>query len=129
MTEGKSDHSDTVVADYPAEGSAAPKHLATWGVVALAFFLPSPSVLVTLASAGEGPLRPMVQPQTRVLATAASRFLPGAQMAANSQRRRLSGKARWAPELLVDQQGNTEAYLGAYIGFTDQMLSFWPRPG
>jgi hypothetical protein len=50
-------------------------------------------------------------------------------MAANSQRRRLSGKARRALELLVDQQGSTEAYLGAYLGFTDRMLFLLAQAG
>jgi hypothetical protein len=49
-------------------------------------------------------------------------LIGGHKMAANSQRRRLSGKARRALELLVDQQGSTKAYLGAYLGFTDRML-------
>ena len=39
-------------------------------------------------------------------------------MPANSQRRRLSGKARRALELLLDHQQST----GAYLGFTDRML-------
>jgi hypothetical protein len=46
-------------------------------------------------------------------------------MAANSQRRRLGGKARRALELLVDQQGSTEAYLG----FTDRMLFLLAQAG
>jgi hypothetical protein len=50
-------------------------------------------------------------------------------MAANSQRRRLSGKARRALELLVDQQGSTEAHLGAYLGFTDRMLFLLAQAG
>ena len=49
-------------------------------------------------------------------------------MAANSQRRRLSGKARRALELLVDQQDSTEAYLG-YLGFTDRMLFLLAQAG
>jgi hypothetical protein len=39
----------------------------------------------------------------------------GAQMAANSRRHRLSGKARRALELLIDRQDSTEAYLGVSI--------------
>jgi hypothetical protein len=50
-------------------------------------------------------------------------------MAANSQRRRLSGKARRALELLADKQGSTEAHLGAYLGFTDQMLFLLAQAG
>jgi hypothetical protein len=53
----------------------------------------------------------------------------GAQMAANSRRRRLGGKARRALELLVDQQGNAKAYLGAYLGFTDRMLFLLAQAG
>jgi hypothetical protein len=53
----------------------------------------------------------------------------GAQMAANSRRRRLSGKARRALELLVDQEGSTQAYLGAYLGFTDRMLFLLAQAG
>jgi hypothetical protein len=54
---------------------------------------------------------------------------PGAQMPANSQRRRLSGKARRALELLVDDEHSTEAYLGAYLGFTDRMLFLLAQAG
>jgi hypothetical protein len=50
-------------------------------------------------------------------------------MAANSRRRRLSGKARRTLELLVDKQGSTEAHLGAYLGFTDQMLFLLAQAG
>jgi hypothetical protein len=50
-------------------------------------------------------------------------------MAATSQRRRLSEKARRALELLVDQQGSTEAYLGACLGFTDRMFFLLAQAG
>jgi hypothetical protein len=50
-------------------------------------------------------------------------------MAANSRRRHLSGKARRALELLVDQQGSIESHLGAYLGFTDRMLSLLAQAG
>ncbi len=50
-------------------------------------------------------------------------------MAVNSQRRRLSSKARRTLELLVEQQGSTEAYLGAYLGFTDRMLFLLAQAG
>jgi hypothetical protein len=53
----------------------------------------------------------------------------GAQMSANSQRRRLSGKARRTLEVLVEQQGSTKAYLGAYLGFTDRMLFLLAQAG
>jgi hypothetical protein len=43
-------------------------------------------------------------------------------MAANPQRRRLGGKARRALDLLIDRQDSSEAYLIAYLGFTDRML-------
>jgi hypothetical protein len=46
-------------------------------------------------------------------------------MAAKSQRRRLSGKARRTLEVLVDQQGSTKAYLG----FTDRMLFLLAQAG
>jgi hypothetical protein len=50
-------------------------------------------------------------------------------MAANSRRHRLSGKARRALELLIDRQDTTEAYLGAYLGFTDRMLFLLAQAG
>jgi hypothetical protein len=53
----------------------------------------------------------------------------GAQMAANSRRHRLSGKARRALELLIDRQDSTEAYLGAYLGVTDRMLFLLAQAG
>jgi hypothetical protein len=52
----------------------------------------------------------------------------GAQMAATSQRRRLSGKARRALELLVDRQGSTEAWM-LDLGFTDRMLFLLAQAG
>jgi hypothetical protein len=52
-----------------------------------------------------------------------------AQVAANAQRRRLSGKARRVLELLIEQQDSTEAYLGAYLGFTDRMLFLLAQAG
>jgi hypothetical protein len=42
-------------------------------------------------------------------------------MAAPSRKRRLSGQARRALELLVDQHGSTKALMLAH-GFTDRML-------
>jgi hypothetical protein len=42
-------------------------------------------------------------------------------MAATRQRRRLSGKARRALELLVDEQGSTDVWMRD-LGFTDRML-------
>jgi hypothetical protein len=53
----------------------------------------------------------------------------GTQMAANSRRHRLSGKARRVLQLLANQQGSTEAYLGTYLGFTDQMLFLLSQAG
>ena len=50
-------------------------------------------------------------------------------MAVNSRKRRLSGKARRALELLVDQQGSTESHLGACLGFTDRMLFLLAQAG
>jgi hypothetical protein len=49
-------------------------------------------------------------------------------MAATSQRRRLSGEARRALELLVDQQSSTEARM-LDLGFTDRMLLLLARAG
>jgi hypothetical protein len=49
-------------------------------------------------------------------------------MAATSQRRRLSGKARRALELLVDRQGSTEAWM-LDLGFTDRMLFLLAQAG
>jgi hypothetical protein len=52
----------------------------------------------------------------------------GAQMAATSQRRRLSGEARRALQLLVDRQGSTEAWM-LDLGFTDRMLFLLAQAG
>ena len=49
-------------------------------------------------------------------------------MAATSRKRRLSGEAHRALELLVDQQGSTEAWMLA-LGFTDRMLVLLARAG
>jgi hypothetical protein len=49
-------------------------------------------------------------------------------MAATSRKRRLSGEARRALELLVDQQGSTEAWMLA-LGFTDRMLVLLAHAG
>jgi hypothetical protein len=45
----------------------------------------------------------------------------GPQMAATSRKRHLSGEGRRALELLVDEQGGTEAWMLAH-GVTDRML-------
>jgi hypothetical protein len=49
-------------------------------------------------------------------------------MAATSQRRRLSGEARRALQLLVDRQGSTEAWM-LDLGFTDRMLLLLAQAG
>jgi hypothetical protein len=49
-------------------------------------------------------------------------------MAAPSRKRRLSGQARRALELLVDQHGSTKALMLAH-GFTDRMLVRLVRAG
>ena len=49
-------------------------------------------------------------------------------MAAPSRKRRLSGEARRALELLVDLRGTTEALMLAH-GFTDRMLARLVRVG
>ena len=49
-------------------------------------------------------------------------------MAAPSRKRRLSGEARRALELLVDLRGTTEALMLAH-GFTDRMLARLVRAG
>jgi hypothetical protein len=49
-------------------------------------------------------------------------------MAATSQRRRLSGKARRALELLVDEQGSTDVWM-LDLGFTDRMLFLLAQGG
>jgi hypothetical protein len=45
----------------------------------------------------------------------------GAQNGGELSKTSSQGKVR-ALESFVDQQGSTEAYLGAYLGFTDRML-------
>jgi hypothetical protein len=55
---------------------------------------------------------------------------PGAQMAANSQRRRrLSGEGTSGAKGACRQQGGTEAYLGAYLGFAERMLFLLAQAG
>src|SRR5712692_11911658 len=74
------------------------------------------------AARDPGPLRDTSQGTGVLSRLPGRRLMKGPWMAAPHRKLRLSGEARRALELLVDQHGTTESLMLAH-GFTDRMLS------